>query len=236
MTEQSITLAVWTPGVVPESLPANIAMPMTPGSKLIMQIHYSPGGATADPDLTKVQLRWSLSKPEYLLFTTAVGNFPVTAGTDGLLPGMNDRNTSAEFRIPANVSSHVETMAITMPARADAATNPIWIYGVMAHEHLAGVDEKIELERAGETQCLLQDKWDFHWQRMYTYAAPVEKLPTLEPGDRLKLRCTYDNTMKNRRLAAEYAARKLQPMDLFLGEQTLDEMCLVIPQLLVRHP
>jgi hypothetical protein len=42
--------------------------------------------------------------------------------------------------------------------------------------------------------------------------------------------------MQNRRLAAEYRARGLQPMDLVLGEQTLDEMCLVIPQLLVRHP
>lgn len=127
-------------------------------------------------------------------------------------------------------------MQLTIPPRDDAATNPIWIYGVMAHEHLAGVDVKVDLERASDSQCLLQDKWDFRWQRMYTYAAPVEKLPTLEPGDRLKLRCTYDNAMKNRRLAAEYAARKLQPMDLTLGEQTLDEMCLVIPQLLVRHP
>jgi hypothetical protein len=236
MTDQSITLDVWTPGVDPVSLPPDIAMPMVPGSKLIMQIHYSPGGGTADPDLTKVQLRWSLQKPSFLLFTTAVGNFPGTFGADGLLPGVNDRTAAAEFRIPANATAHVENMVITMPARADAATNPIWIYGVMAHEHLAGVDELVQLERAGETQCLLQDKWDFHWQRMYTYAAPVEKLPTLEPGDRIKLRCTYDNTMKNRRLAAEYAARKLQPMDLFLGEQTLDEMCLVIPQLLVRHP
>ena len=43
------------------------------------------------------------------------------------------------------------------------------------------VDELVQLERGNDTQCLLQDKWDFHWQRMYTYAAPVEKLPTLEP-------------------------------------------------------
>lgn len=236
MTDESVTLVVWTPGVAPVSLPSNIAMPMIPGSKLILQVHYSPGGTTAESDRTKVQLRWTLQKPEYLLFTTAIGNFSSTLGADGLLPGMNDRTASAEFRIPANASAHVERMAVTMPPRADAAANPVWIYGVMAHEHLAGVDELVELERAGDTQCLLQDKWDFHWQRMYTYAAPVEKLPTLEPGDRIKLRCTYDNTMKNRRLAAEYAARKLQPMDLFLGEQTLDEMCLVIPQLLVRHP
>jgi hypothetical protein len=71
---------------------------------------------------------------------------------------------------------------------------------------------------------------------MYTYASPVNQLPTVEPGDKLKLRCTYDNSMMNRRLAAEYKARGLQPIDLKLGEQTLDEMCLFIPQLLVRTP
>lgn len=233
---QSVTLDVWTPGVDPVDLPPNIAMPMVPGSKLIMQIHYSPGGTTADPDLTKVQLRASLVKPEFLLFTTAVGNFPTTVNGEGLLPGPADPPGTVEFRIPANAKAHVEQMLFTLPARADAATNKIWVYGVMGHEHLAGVDVKVELERAGDTQCLLQDRWDFHWQRMYTYAATPEKLPTLEPGDKLKLRCTYDNTMQNRRLAAEYRARNLQPMDLTLGEQTLDEMCLVIPQLLVRHP
>jgi hypothetical protein len=71
---------------------------------------------------------------------------------------------------------------------------------------------------------------------MYSYAAPVEKLPTLLPGDRLDLRCTYDNSMQNRRLGAEYRARGLLPMDLHLGEQTTDEMCLAIPQLLVKNP
>lgn len=128
------------------------------GSKLIMQIHHSPGGSKPDADLTNVQLRWTLQKPEYLLFTIAVGNFPFSFNGEGLMPGPGDRNaTAAEFRIPANAKQHVESMQITLPPREDAATNPIWIYGVMAHEHLAGVDAKVDLERAGETQCLLQD-------------------------------------------------------------------------------
>jgi hypothetical protein len=139
--------------------------------------------------------------------------------------------------IPKNVRDHVETMQFTMPASTTGTAQPtIFVYGVMAHEHLAGIDVKVDLERAGASQCLLQDKWDFHWQRMYTYAAPVAQLPTLEPGDKIKLRCTYDNSMMNRRLGAEYQARGLTPMDLHLGEQTTDEMCLVIPQLLVRNP
>lgn len=46
---------------------------------------------------------------------------------------------------------------------------------------------------------------------MYTYAAPVEKLPTLEPGDCIELRCTYDDAMSNRRLGPELEARGVTP-------------------------
>ncbi|HSO36773.1 MAG TPA: hypothetical protein VLT33_29810 [Labilithrix sp.] len=235
----SITLDVWAPGITPVDLPSNIAIPLVPNAKLIMQIHYSPGGQTAAPDLTKVQLRTSATKPEYMLFTTAVGNAPgqVAATGDGLLPGPGDPSSTPVFEIPRNVHDHVERMQFTMPAKAAGSENQkIWIYGVMAHQHLAGIDVKVDLERGADSQCLLQDKWDFHWQRMYTYAAPVEKLQTLEPGDKIKLRCTYDNSMANRRLGPELKSRWLSPIDIRLGEQTLDEMCLVIPQLLVKVP
>lgn len=236
--QQSITLDVWTPGITPVDLPSNIAIPLLPSSKLILQIHYSPGGATAEPDVTRVQLRTSAKKPEYLLFTTAIGNASVQLpGGDGLLPMPGDPGGIPKFEIPKNAHDHVEMMQFTMPPKKAGSENQtIWVYGVMAHQHLAGIDVKVDLERGADAQCLLQDKWDFHWQRMYTYASPVDKLPRLEPGDKIKLRCTYDNALTNRRLAAELAGRGLTPMDIHLGEQTLDEMCLVIPQLLVKNP
>jgi hypothetical protein len=232
----SITLAVWTPGGEPVDLPPNIAMPIAANSKVIMQIHYSPGGQTnSAPDVTKVQLRIGTTKPEYLLFTTAIGNYAAQqANGDGLQPGDNDPGGVPTFLIPKNVSNHIESMRATIPDLGSLGT--VWIYGVLAHEHLAGIDVKIDLDRGADSQCLLQDKWDFHWQRMYTYAAPVEKLPTVAAGDVLRIRCTYDNTMSNRRLGTEYAARGLSPMDLHLGEQTIDEMCLAIPQLLIKSP
>ena len=153
------------------------------------------------------------------------------------MPGPSDPASGVEFRIPANARDHVESMVTTLPSMNPASpTAPTFIYGVMAHQHLAGIDVKVDLERGADSQCLLQDKWDFHWQRMYTYAESPEKLPTLEPGDKLTLRCTYDNSMNNRRLGPEYKARGLVPKDIHLGEQTLDEMCLFIPQVLKRHP
>jgi hypothetical protein len=233
----SITLDVWTPGITPVDLPSNVAIPLAPNSKLIMLIHYSPAGAIAEPDVTTVRLRTTQRKPEYLLFTNAVGNAPEQLPSgDGLLPGPHDPDGKPVFLIPKNAHDHVETMQFTMPPKqAGAEKQTTWIYGVMAHEHLAGIDAKIDHQRSADTQCLLEDRWDFHWQRMYTYtAAEIEMLPTLEPGDKVRLRCTYDNSMANRRLGPEYKARGLSPMDVHLGEGTLEEMCLLVLQLLVK--
>jgi hypothetical protein len=235
-----VVLEVWTPGYMPIELPSNMAMPIAPNAKLILQIHYSPGGRTNEVDSTRVQLRLMATKPEYLLFTTAVGNFKAPLpGGDGLLAGPNDTSSVPEFRIPAETSGHIERMQFTMPA-PDKPRPALYLYGVMAHEHLAGVDVKVDIEKAaapGQDTCLLQDRWDFHWQRMYAYDAPVPNLIALDTGDKLKLRCTYDNTMQNPRLRDELLARGRQfTQDIHLGESTLDEMCLVIPQLVVRYP
>jgi len=233
-TSDQYILDVWTPGIDPIELPPDISMAVGPNALFIMQVHYSPGGPTAAPDTTKVQLELSYVKPPYLLFTTAVGNFPAALPNgDGLLPGPND-GAGPEFRIPANVRDHTETMLATMPASVPAGAR---IYGVMAHEHLAGTDVKIEHIKAnGETSCLLHDRWNFHWQRMYAYDAPADKLPTLEVGDKIRVRCAYDNSLQNPSLASELTARGMALQDVYLGEQTLNEMCLAIPQVLIPHP
>lgn len=45
-------------------------------------------------------------------------------------------------------------------------------------------------------------------------------------GDVVRLRCVYDNTMQNQYVAAALADRGLDnPVDVMLGEDTLDEMC-----------
>jgi Copper type II ascorbate-dependent monooxygenase, C-terminal domain len=225
-------LQVWVPGTYPIDLPPNVGMRIAPGAKIVMRIHYSPGGRTAAADSTKVELRIAKTRPEFLLSTMEIGNS--TGIENGLLPGPDDGDR-VRFRIPANAHDHVESMQLTFRADRGPESGPFYLYGVMGHEHLAGIDVKVDLDHDGDRQCLLEDKWDFHWQRMYTYAAPPEKLPMLEPGDKILLRCTYDNSMQNRRLGAEYKARGLVPMDIYLGEQTLDEMCLFIPQVLERN-
>jgi hypothetical protein len=77
-------------------------------------------------------------------------------------------------------------------------------------------------------ECLLAiPRWDFDWQRFYFYDAPIGDLPIAGPGDVVQIKCTYDNTMDNAKLAASLSDRGLtQPQDVKLGETTLDEMCL----------
>jgi hypothetical protein len=59
-------------------------------------------------------------------------------------------------------------------------------------------------------------------------------LPTSTVGDRLVLRCAYDNSLGNAALAEELAAQGLDaPVDMVLGEASLDEMCLAVVGLVV---
>ena len=59
------------------------------------------------------------------------------------------------------------------------------------------------------------------------YDAPLDQVPTAKPGDFLFMRCTYDNSMSNPYVVDALEEQGLDaPVDVFLGEETLDEMCL----------
>lgn len=233
-------LAGWAPGGVPMELPANIGTPLEAGSLLVMQIHYHPGGTTADPDATAVQMRFSDAPPEYYLTTALIGNDQTPKpGGDGLLPGPND-GAGPEFRIPAGAKGHTETMVFTLPGMLNGGPTPkIWIYNVGAHMHLVGVDQKISITHTdGAEECLLQEpQWDFSWQRGYAYDAPIESLPVFAPGDKLVNRCTYDNSKDNPALVdALLEQGYTDPVDVGMGESTLEEMCLSALGVLTKAP
>ena len=223
-------LTAWTPGGIPLEYPSSIAAPITAGSLLVMQVHYHPHGATdVATDATTVQLRFSDTAPEYEAKTALLGNFKTTLPSgDGLLPGPGDPASGPAFMIPANVSGHTETMQWTFRSVKAGASAPR-LYGIGGHMHYVGVDEKVTLTRAdGSSSCLMQiPHWDFDWQRRYDYDAPIEQLPQLNPGDKLGIRCTYDNTMANDKVAESLIEQGIAaPREVDLGETTLDEMCL----------
>jgi hypothetical protein len=78
-------------------------------------------------------------------------------------------------------------------------------------------------------ECLLSaPKYNFEWQRFYEYDVPIEELPSFTPGTVLTMECTYDNTMSNPLIAGALTRiGQDEPSDIELGDETLDEMCLV---------
>ena len=216
-----VQMSTWTPGNVPTELPPDSGFPMPVGSKVIMAYHYHPTGMGEEMDQSSIALRWTTEEPKMTAYVGVTGAIFDTP--DELLPGPNDPGDEPLFEIPANVSDHVETVRIEM----DPGIPPIAIFSEGAHMHYVGVDMKIWIERAGEEICLLHvPRWDFNWQRNYDYDVAVEDMPTVQGGDVVYLRCTYDNTLDNPSLVKALAEQGLsEPVTVGVGEQSLEEMC-----------
>jgi hypothetical protein len=117
-------------------------------------------------------------------------------------------------------------------------------YSAGTHMHYVGRSMSVQLENttpaAGEParECLVETpRWDFNWQGGYSYLAPYEQLPLMNPGDVIRMRCIYDNTLKNKFLAQALEDQgQAAPVDVALGEDTLDEMCLASIGLIYPNP
>jgi len=192
-------------------------------------VHYHPHSSLESAeDSTRLQLRFAPEATEYQAVTRLIGNFKTQAANgDGLLPGPDDPASGPEFLIPANATAHTETMLWTFKGLKQKAAPRI--YGVGGHMHYVGTAEKITLQHAdGSNTCLLEiPHWDFDWQRRYDYDAALTELPSVTVGDRLNVRCTYDNSLANPKVVESLAEQGVDaPHDVRLGETTLDEMCL----------
>jgi len=209
----------------------------------VMQVHYHPTRVSRETDAsTSVDMVFT-DTPKIPGFLALIGNFgeanmDVAGGAGfGLLPGPDDPASGPAFVIPPNVTAHTETQRFRVPKPGEAmAANAVNLsasayrmWGVGTHMHYVGHDMKIDLEHAdGQTECLLQTPdWDFSWQRLYYYDAPLSSVPLVRPGDVINMRCTYDNSMANRFVRTALEQQSIDtPIDVHLGETTLDEMCL----------
>lgn len=228
-------IGAWAPGSVPVEFPPDAGIPMTAGSRLVMQIHYHPAGSSGS-DSTKFQMRFTDGKPDYRMNVSLIGNFDQAVDSDGigLLPGKNDPGGSPTFVIPKDTKDHVETMQLVIPAGNLGADIDVHVYGVGTHMHYVGTDMKMDIVRAQPDaqdpaeECFIQTpQWDFNWQRWYAYDGAIDQLPRARTGDKLVFRCTYDNTMDNPFVMRALTEQHLEAtQDIHLGETTLDEMCL----------
>jgi hypothetical protein len=238
-TPGQFVMSIWTPGNQPMQTPADLAVPITAGAKIVMQIHYHPAGVAAAPDATSVDLRTSSVWPRKMYLIAAFGN---EFASPQLLADPDDRSASApEFRVPANRPDHVEHMRRTIPDLG--GLTGVEVYSVNPHMHLVGTHISGHIERPAargadpQTECLANGGWNFDWQRTYTYDAPLDRLPSVATGDVLDIKCHWNNTLDNpfvQRMLTDI--NQQQPIDVTLGEQTTNEMCLEIFGLALQAP
>lgn len=228
---------VWTPGNQPMQTNGDIAVPVLGGAKLIMQIHYHPAGQAHAPDKTSIDLRFSQTWPRKMYFVTAFGN---ESAAPGLLPGPGDAGGQPQFMIPRNVANHTEHMRITLPDLGQE----VRLFSANPHMHLIGTSISSTIERPAargtdpQTECLANGGWNFDWQRTYQYDAPLDALPSIQGGDVIDIKCGWDNTLDNPFVTRmlEDSNLPLNPIDVGLGEQTTNEMCLEIFGLALEAP
>ncbi|NVB40287.1 hypothetical protein G6O69_20765 [Pseudenhygromyxa sp. WMMC2535] len=215
-------IGTWVPGAFPTEMPDDVGLPLPAGSRIILAYHYHPTGMGNEIDQSSVAVRWTEEPPAYEGLIDLVGNF--TSGPN-LLAGPNDPG-SPSFVIPADIADHTETMRFSVP---DAVPG-IDLFTLGTHMHYVGTDMRVSLERDGEEKCLIQTpRWDFNWQRVYNIDANIGQFPKVQGGDEITLRCTYDNTLDNPFLVDALAEQGYDaPVDVYMGESSLDEMCLLI--------
>jgi hypothetical protein len=218
-------LGAYTPGMLPfEALPGTgIRVPA--GALIVVQYHYHPLGA-AQPvyDATELAMRLTATPPTRPHAWEPMGN---ADSPPQLQPGPADQG-GVQFRVPAGIAGHTEEMRFGLPV-PDGVEAAVW--SVFPHMHYVGTRMVVELERAnGGRECLIDaGRYDFNWQRIYNYAGDVAAMPRVRAGDTVVMRCTYDNTVQNPNVLRALQERGLSaPIDVFLGEQTLDEMCVLL--------
>jgi hypothetical protein len=119
------------------------------------------------------------------------------------------RLTRQDLDIPPGAKSFVVTSSHVLPVALDLIT-------VQPHAHyLARQIESTATLPDGSTKRLLSiTNWDFNWQGVYRYVAPVP----LPAGTRVTMRWTYDNSADNPFIP------NLPPRRVKYGQRTSDEM------------
>jgi len=223
-------VGTWTPGTQPIHAPPGTGTPMNVGQSLILNVHYHPTGTSTEIDQTKIRLKWTDQEPERYA-TWSLVDLPFGATN---LPDPSD-HSDRDFLIPANEPAHVETNEMWFTSLLFSAD--MTVFAVTPHMHYLGTDMLVTVKHQGNEpdECLIHTpNYRFDFQRDYVYDGPRNQLPVIHPGERVDVRCTYDNTTDNPFMPAHLAASgATEPQDVWWGETTGDEMCMAIVGLIV---
>lgn len=210
----------WVPGGLPIESPTDVGTELPPGTRLILNVHYHAGAEPQTDKGTALALRWKTTPPAWQSLFTLIG-----------APGVGDSLTGS-LMIPAGATGHVEEYEFIVGQGGMAFPDilDVRVWSVLNHMHKVGVDMRVWIEDrdSGAETCLLHTpRWDFNWQRSYAFDVPITGSVRVRAGDKVRVRCVYDNALTNPALQQALAEVGMtEPVNVYVGEATLDEMCL----------
>lgn len=205
----------WVPGAGREPAPDGTGIGVEPGSVMVVQMHYNTLATEPQPDQSTVLVATAseverpsrsflLTQPAWL----AEGVMHIPAG---------DPNVHFEANFPTSALAQIFGRTVNL-----TRDDPWVIHQGFLHMHNLGKSGRITVRRQnGPEQVLLDIRdWDFNWQTSYNFAQEV----LLEPGDWIRLECTFDNSQENQPFVD---GEQLPARDVDWGDNTQDEMCLM---------
>lgn len=149
--------------------PKNVGTYLPPGGAIGVQAHYTPFGKEVT------------DKSQLGLYFYKKGEMPE-------LMMRNSVVVDPTISIPAGAARHKETAYLEFPKEA-------LLYSAFPHAHYRGYASDLWIEYAdgSRKQLLAMPRYDFNWQREYTFAQPI-KVPA---GARLIANYWYDNSPQN---------------------------------------
>jgi hypothetical protein len=221
-------VAAWTPGGSPMRAPEDAGTPIHPGGSLVVNVHYHPTGNTTELDQTQIALDLTYDQPSNYV-TWYLVDIPFGASVQASDSGERD------FLIPANAANHVETVSLHIP---DYIPFVLPIFAITPHMHYLGTDMMVTVrsdDEPDEETCLIHTPgYRFDFQTSYVYDADRDDLPTIQGGDTVDVRCTYDNSASNPFIDDQLdAAGVSDPAPVGWGEDTGSEMCMAMVGLIL---
>ncbi len=211
-------LGSWTPGLKHRALPDGSGIRISPGSAIIMQVHYNNTSAEPTADLTHLDVRLSdtVQQPAVMLPFT---HYDWVVGNEEMLIPAGDPNVV----LTASRDLSARVLAFIGAEAGLGEGDSFQVHSVGIHMHLLGKRARLWLERSSAQQeCLLQiPEWDFGWQGSVDLVEPI----TIHEGDVMHLECSWDNSQQNQPMVD---GQQLEPQDVRWGDGTDDEMCLAI--------
>jgi hypothetical protein len=171
--------AVWAPGQGIVQYPNGLGVPLGKERWLVVQVHYNLASSPPAVDQTRIRLKLAASVERQAVFL----------GSDDLLGTIFGPN-------PAELAPGQTSVKYSWEhsARDDGLPDGMQaeLVALFPHMHARGRKYTFEVAQGGSDYTCQGhvDAWNFNWQRIYDYAAPIP----FDADTKYRVTCDYDTS------------------------------------------